>query len=61
MEDIHEYKRLSISFNENDFIVMDKDKVPETNPKTLYPIGCPYSLQDIMDGAMCEMEDYIDK
>ena len=40
---------------------MDKDKVFEINPKMMYPIGCPYSLQDIMDGVMCEMEDYIDK
>ena len=61
MEDIHELERLTISFNENDFIAMDKDKVFEINPKMTYPIGCPYSLQDIMDGAMCETEDYIDK
>ena len=63
MNDIPEYKRSSTSFNENDFVVIDKykDKVPGINPKTLYPIGCPYSLQDIMDCAMCEIEDYNDK
>ena len=63
MNDIREYKRSSTSFNENDFVVIDKDKdkVPGINPKTLYPIGCPYSLQDIMDCAMCEIEDYNDK
>ena len=59
MNDIPEYKRLSISFNENDFVVMDKDKVPGINPKTLYPIGCPYSLQDIMDCVICETEEYL--
>ncbi len=61
MKEIPEYKQLNISFNENDFIPIDKDNVPKTNPKTLYPIGSPYSLQDIMDCAMYETEDYNDK
>ena len=63
MNDIPEYKRSSTSFNENDFVVIDKDKdkVHGINPKTIYPIGCPYSLHDIMACAMCELEDYNDK
>ena len=63
MKEIPEYKKSNgtVSFSENDFIHVDSDEVPEFNPKTMYPIGCPYSLQDIMDGVMCETEDYIDK
>ena len=61
MGDIHELERLTVSFNENDFIAMDKDKVFEINSKMMYPIGCPYSLQDIMDCAIRETEDYNDK
>lgn len=60
MDEITKHEKLLV-LNEDSFMPINENDTFKVDPKMLYPVGCPYSLQDIMDCVMCETEDYIDK